>query len=121
MTISKHGYAVYKSMSESGREVIPTADRKVYAARLAEEKRAEQLREHDRAGSPASEFEEAKIAERVKALTGNGWPKEVNYLGARALVLELELNESFERIKALEKEIRDMHHPLGLCAALNDR
>ena len=108
MTISEHGYAVYKNMSESGREVIPTADRKVYAARLAEEKRAEQLREPDRARLPAKQYEaarEAEIAERVKALTGNGWPKEVNYLGARALVLELELNESFERIKALEKEI----------------
>ena len=47
---------------------------------------------------------EAEIAERVKALTGNGWPKEVNYLGARALVLELELNEFLKRIIALEKK-----------------
>jgi hypothetical protein len=67
--------------AESGREVMPTADRKVYAARLAEEKWAEQLRERDRARLPARQCEEAReseIAERVKALTGNGWPKEVN-------------------------------------------
>jgi hypothetical protein len=121
VTISEHGYAVYKGMLESGREAMPAADRIVYEARLASERRPEQ---RDAARSLAKQFEgvrEVKIAERAKALSGNGWPKEFIYLGVRALLLELELNECLERIKVLEKKIHDMLHPPELHAAPNDR